>query len=207
MYGAASSADGREFRVVGVVRTAAPASEPITLAEAKLHLRVDGDDEDALIAEKLSAAIEFIESATGLALITQTFRATLDGFPLIAPYKIELPRSPAVSLTSVKYDDDDGVEQTYTGARLDINTVPARVFPSRADGTWPSIEGGPSAVRLLFVAGGAAADVSPRAKAAILLMLGHFFENREATIAGTIIAELPLGLQTLLGQLKVRSLR
>jgi uncharacterized phiE125 gp8 family phage protein len=59
----------------------APASEPISLAEAKNYLRVEHNADDTLIASQISAARIHVESRTRRALLTQTWRIVLDRWP------------------------------------------------------------------------------------------------------------------------------
>lgn len=198
-----------DFRVVACVQIADPAAEPLTIDEAKLHLRVDFPDDDTIITQLIVGARRFVEKATGRAFIDQKFLATLDGFPTKSPFKIELPRSPVTAVDFLKYDDDSGVEQTLvinTDFRLDKYTEPARIFPALY-GFWPVAVPKPSGVRIQFSAGLAVGKTDETALAAMKLIIGHFYENREASITGTTIDELPLGIQTLLGQLKVRAHR
>ena len=86
---------------------AAPILEPMTLAEAKLHLRVDGTDEDDLITALIVAARRRAEHLLTRALITQTWELTLDEFPAA---DIQLPKPGVLSIVSVKYLDSAGVE-------------------------------------------------------------------------------------------------
>src|SRR5690606_8898562 len=89
-----------------LIRTAGPAVEPVTLAGMKEHLRVTHDSEDALITDLIKAAREEVERSTSLALIEQTWRLSLDGWP---PGRIvRLKRNPVVSVTSVMVYDEDG---------------------------------------------------------------------------------------------------
>lgn len=86
----------------------APAVEPVTVAEARAHLYVGHSDDDAIIGAFIAAAREDCEHRTQRALVTQTWERTLDGFPAA----ISLPMAPLASVTSVKYIDGDGNEQT-----------------------------------------------------------------------------------------------
>lgn len=200
-----------EFRVVGVRVDTGPTVEPLTVAQAKAHLRVDGNDDDTLIEALIAEARLFVENQTGLALLEQTFTASLDNFPRSG--KIELPRAPVTEIVEFVYDDENDVEREIDAAdyRLDLITTPARIMPSR-DGVWatgwPCIPTQTSAVRIQFKAGADdVAGVNPQAVRVMLLLIGHFYENREATISGTIITDLPNGLQTLVRQLKVHAHR
>src|SRR5262245_26780663 len=85
---------------MALVLTSAPALEPVTLAEAKAHLRVDGAAEDTLIASLLLTARLHVETTHGLALITQGWRLTLDRWPLTKDFA--LPLLPAQSIDEVR---------------------------------------------------------------------------------------------------------
>jgi len=161
----------------------APTTEPVTLDEAKAHLRVDGTAEDALITALIQAAREHVESQTGRALITQTWDGTLDSFP--ARGAIVLPKPPLVSVTSVKHIDAAGAEQTMNPSDYSVEK-PAG--PHAQEGrillgygkSWPSTRCQSNAVTIRFEAGYGAADKVPAAlKAAMLLAIGDLYQNRE----------------------------
>lgn len=158
----------------------AATTTPVTLAEAKLHCRVDGTDEDALITSLITAATETAEQQlAGRVLMQQTWELTLDAFPGV----FELTRVPVQSITSLKYYDTAGVQQTMAGADYTLDTTDdigwALVTP--AYGTdWPETQDRPNAVSLRFVAGYAnAAAVPEPIKQWIKLMVSTMYENRE----------------------------
>src|SRR5574343_985939 len=98
----------------------AATTTPVTLAEAKLHCRVDGTDEDALITSLITAATETAEQQlAGRVLMQQTWELTLDAFPGV----FELTRVPVQSITSLKYYDTAGVQQTMAGADYTLDTT------------------------------------------------------------------------------------
>ena len=169
----------------------APALEPVSLAEAKLHLRVDGADEDALITSLIVAARRQAEHELGRALITQTWELTLDEFPAA---DIQLPMLSTLGIESVKYLDADGIEQTVAPAdyALDAATTPGWVLLA-ADASWPGTYAGANAVKVRFTAGygPAAADVPANVVAYIKLQIGALYKHREAFAAGVQVAELP----------------
>lgn len=166
-----------------------PSSEPVSLDEAKLHLRVDGTTEDALISSLIVAAREEVEHLTGRALMTQTLEAAFDCFT----DKMRLPKPPLVSITSVKYIDDSGVEQTLDAANyyVDDHREPVRFV--RAFGVcWPSTRRQESAVKILYQAGYASAGAVPAGiKAWMLLRIGSLYANRESEAVGVTVAALP----------------
>jgi uncharacterized phiE125 gp8 family phage protein len=167
----------------------APASEPITLAEAKLHLRVDSTDDDTLITTLVVAARQGAEHITGRAIISQTLELALDEFDDV----IRLPRPPLVSITSIKYLNDAGVLTTMAEADyiLDGHSEPARITPAYGT-TWPTTRCQQNAVLIRYVAGYAnAAAVPQEIKQWMLLRIGMLYENRESVSAGVTLAELP----------------
>lgn len=152
----------------------------VSLVEAKLHLRVDASDEDALITTFISAATEMAEQATGRAIMPQTWELTLDAFPVA----FELTRIPVASVTSLKYWDTDGVQQTLGTMLYELSTASdfsaATVAPVYG-ATWPASREQINAVAVRYVAGWAnAAAVPDSIKSWIKLQVGAMFENREA---------------------------
>lgn len=158
-----------------------PATElAASLADVKAHLRVDTTDEDTLITAYITAAAELAEQATGRALMPQTWELTLDAFP----EAFEITRVPAASITSLKYWDTTGTQQTLgTGLYTLDNTDDfgnAYVVPVYG-GVWPDTREQINAVALRYVAGyAAAANVPDSIKAWIKLQVGAMYENRQA---------------------------
>lgn len=173
-----------------------PASEPVSLQEAKLHLRViatasdtAAHPEDDLIKSLITAARETVENETGRALMTQTLELGIDCFVGV----VKLPRPPLVSVTSVKYTDFDGSEQTLAPGFYTVNdyTEPAQIMP--APGVWLSgVPGAPNSVRIRYQAGYTSAALVPAAiKSWMLLRIGTLYASREDVSAGVSLAELP----------------
>lgn len=107
--------------------------------------------------------------------MTQTWDLVLDAFPA---GEIRLPLPPLQSVTSVTYTDTDGASQTLDAGQYTVDTANARIVPVSS---WPSTKAVPAAVVIRYVCGyGAAAAVPASIKAAILLLTGDLFENREA---------------------------
>lgn len=170
----------------------APTTLPISVAEAKANGRIDNMEEDALIEGYIRAALAYAEKWCGLAFEAQTWEEVLDAFPT---KEIELTWGPVASVTSVKYTDADGVEQTVDSADYVLDSVSRDAWVIPVSGfSWPTTMEVVNAVRVRFVAGaGTPADV----RQAIMLLTEHFYENRAA--AGEAMHSIPLGVEALLG--------
>jgi uncharacterized phiE125 gp8 family phage protein len=186
----------------------APITEPVSLAEAKLHLRVTTDTDNTLITSLISSARQHCENITCRALASATFELVMDTFP----EKIVLPMSPVESVTSIKYTDSDGIETTLAATEYILYTSePAVVIPDY-DVSWPSFTEYPlGAVKVRYVAGyrAASTDASlhiPEAiKQAILLIISTLYENRENIVIGQTIANIPMGAEALLQPFRIWS--
>lgn len=174
----------------------APAAEPVTLTEAKLHLRVDHSTDDDLITALIAAARQKAEHLTGRALISQTWERVLDAFP---PVSIELGKAPVASITSVTYTSTAGTDVVMDSAdyTLDAITDEGRgwLLPSAALSVWPTTYDTVNAVRVRFVAGFGAsgASVPEIIRQFMLLEIGTLYKMRESIVAGVSISELPGG--------------
>lgn len=169
--------------------TTPPTVEPLTLALAKTHLRIataitDFDTEiTALIAEIRGE----VEKELDLAMVEQTITLSLDNFP--QSRELLLPQTNLMSVTSVKYTDSNGDEQTVATSvyGLSIYGSPGRIF-LKANQEWPisEVADQSDAVTIVYQAGfgAAAANVPGSVTRAMKLLLSDAFENREATVLG-----------------------
>lgn len=190
-----------------------PAVEPITLEEAKSHLRVSDDDNNDMLRLYIKAVrqnLDGMDGWLGRALVTQTWELTLDSFPC---GEIRIPIPPLQSVTSIKYDDEDGNEQTVDAGDYTVDTLnePGWVLVN-SDESWPTTFNGINAVRVRFVAGYAPTNDSPNdlranvpapIKAAMLLMLGTLYENRGEVIVGQTAITMPWASEALLKPYRV----
>lgn len=171
--------------------------EPITLEEAKAHLRVDSSDENAVITRAISGARHFAEHYTGRAFARQTLEQAMPCFP-DGEFNLEL--GPVDSITSIKYTDANGVEQTLDPADYVLSTYgTARTVHPAYGVTWPDTRG-PLAVRVRYVTGYEEAPVA--AVSGMLLIVGHLFENRQEA-SSLKLADIPIGARDLLNTVKV----
>lgn len=182
------------------------AAQPVTLAEAKLHLRVDSSDEDALISALIVAATDDAEHLMGRAVLTQRWQLTLDAFnapppsgqlvaPASTPDEIALQRPPVTSVVSVKYlQASDGVLTTLAPSEYTLaaaSDYTARLVPAWGK-SWPATRDMPEAVQIVFECGYAdAASVPENIKAWIKLRVGSLYANREQWTTGRNITIAP----------------
>lgn len=166
-----------------------PTTEPVTLAEAKLHCKVDDAADDALISALITAAREQCEHILGRAIVPQTWELTLDAFPVDGD--IELLHPPIIGITSIKYiDASTANETTLESYSLDKDSEPGWLMPALG-ASWPATLAGANAVRIRYTAGYAdAASVPASIKAWLLLAIGVWHKNREA-MADNTVAQLP----------------
>lgn len=166
--------------------------EPVTLAEAKAQCRVDIDDDDGLIANLVTLAREAIEARMRWAIASQTFDMYLDDW---FETPLNMPMPPLASVTSIKYTDEDGNQSTWSSSNYLVDTAskPGRIVVKN-NINFPSVDlQEVNGVVIRFVCGFADRnDVPMLLKQAILLTVGHYYENRENVIVGQGIAALPL---------------
>jgi len=188
----------------------APTTEPITLEEAKLHLRVDIDDDDNLISNLITSARQYVEAFTRRAIASATYELALDDFPSGDDEEITLPKPPLESVTSVKYTDSDDVETTWDSSKyVVIESIPAIITPAYSE-SWPSFTPCPrEAVKVRYVAGYKAGSedhlVIPEViNQAMLLIITDYYENRgELLQRGHIPKTIPVAVDNLLYPYKV----
>ena len=166
-------------KTYGLVQSAAPATEPVTLEEAKLHLRVDHTDDETLIENIIiPAASRYCEAYTARQFVTGTFVLTMDAFPDV----FYMPKPSLLTVTSITYLDSAGDSQplstdVYT---VDIARVKGRIVRAFAQ-VWPVTQAAINAVTVTFTAGfGAAGAVPDQAKSAILMYCSDLYEHRSS---------------------------
>jgi uncharacterized phiE125 gp8 family phage protein len=180
----------------------APATEPVSLANVREQIGItDASDtaSDAIITRRIIEARQWVEGYIRRALISQTLEIRLDCFQEY----IYLPCPPVSSITSVKYIDTDGTEQTVSTSDYVLDDYPLVPFIREAyDSTWPTPRDEPNAVRVRYVAGyGAnATDVPQLIREAIMLIVGHWMNFQPQSENGLTIARVPYAVQDMLSQ-------
>lgn len=189
----------RSYRVV-----TAPLFEPVSLAEAKAWLKVEHDDENALIELLIGAARERAESITGRMFVERTIEIAMDDLP-DGDAPIELLCSPVQSVSYIRYLDSSGTAQEMSGSPdqwiLDTVCVPSRIAPLDGE-SWPDTNGGIANVRIGLICGYAPSG-SPTDETAyqaalprsfrlwMQTRLATFYEHREQIVVGGQVVDIP----------------
>jgi uncharacterized phiE125 gp8 family phage protein len=191
---------------MALVLTSGPALEPVTVAEAKAHLRVDGTDEDTLIASLILTSRLHVEAGLGLALITQSWRLLLDRWP--AEKDLELPLRPLQSIDEVRVLSADGDPTIIAAGNYlaDSASVPPRLV--RTGVIWPQPGQAANGIEIDFTAGygDAASDVPAPIRQAVLLLIAHWYERREPIAIGSPETAVPAAIAQLLDPYRVHQL-
>lgn len=183
---------------MGLVQLSGPGVEPLTLDEAKSHMRVDGGTEDTLVQSLILTSRLHIEAALGLALVTQSWRLTLDAWPKGGVVK--LPIAPVQTVSEIRVYGADG-EQTVVDSAiyaLDTSGRPARV--AQQGGVWTAPGRRLAGIEIDFVAGfgATASDVPEPIRQALLLLVAHWYEHRDPIEIGTPATAVPHAVSRLL---------
>lgn len=189
------------------VRLTAPAELPVSLEDVKGHLRVSHDDDDTLISALMQAAVDHLDGWSGVlgrCLIEQEWTVSSWAFG----YRIMRLPFPDVSEASIVYRDNQDAEQDLEPDQFSVKQ------DGRGSYLWfedtflaPSVFDRPDAVTVTFKAGYGDAESVPQAlKQAIFLMIGHWYENREAVSAGVAMQAMPMAVCALIAPYRRLSL-
>ena len=214
----------------GLRLIAPPTLEPVQLGEAMEHLNIQLDDRhmDGWLTRNIPAARQYCEGWLARTLAPQTLEVSYGGQALptsvpaywqplmLNPWvgdSIPLPMGPVQSVLGVNYIDADGSPQVMEETDYVLDTWSDVAYLTLAHGSaWPEVQGSRNAIQIRYVAGYTFPEDSPSPyplpwdlRAAMLLMLGHLFEHREATIAVTGgLNEIPLGAKALMEPYRLR---
>jgi uncharacterized phiE125 gp8 family phage protein len=188
----------------------APSVEPITVPEAKEHLHLEHALDDTYVTSLIKAAREYTEKICWRGLLSQTWEMVLGGFPVCDEF-IKLPKGNLLSVTHVKYLDDDGVLTTMSSStqyELDQKSVPGRVL-LRYEQSWPSYRERWNAVQIEYIVGygTVATDVPMSVRQAMLLLIAQMYEQRVPEITGTIVAKVGFAFDALIAPYRLRRFR
>lgn len=195
-----------------------PAIEPVTLEDAKHQCQIDADltEDDSTLTRYIKAAREKAELYTKRSFVEQTWKLTLSEFPSDGwmpwpvGHAIELKNGPVLGIDSVSYLSTDGT-RTYLTADdyiVDDSDEPPKLYPA-FNSFWPTQRCVPGSIEIIYRAGypsaGSPVDaegVPAIVKQAMLLLVAHWYNNRETSIVGTIVADAPHGFESTLDGLR-----
>ena len=177
----------------------APLITPITLAEVKAQLRVEHDDDDTMLTRLIDVAVAYtdVRGALGQAMITQKWGQWIDSTP---PQSVSLILGPVQGVTSVKYYDTDGNLQTDDINNYEVfGTQFATKISPKSGFSWPVAQDRQDAIKIEYEIGygDAATDVPQTIRHALMLMVGHWYDNREQTQMDDL-SDIPFGFMELL---------
>jgi uncharacterized phiE125 gp8 family phage protein len=180
-------------------RVTPPSVLPVSLVEAKAQMRVESDDDDPTIQRLIDAAVAFVDvqGALGKAMITQTWAQWMG--PQVTGVMLML--GPVQSVAAIKYYDTDGVLQTAPLDDFDVFGVPSKTTIRPKSGKkFPVAQQRDDAIKVEYVIGygDAAEDVPQTVRHAILMLVAHWYENREGAQERTL-SDVPYGFQELIG--------
>lgn len=193
--------------------TAADA-EPVSLEEAKAHLRVDIDEQDDLLIGYIAAARAHLEEICGRSFLSTTWDYFIDDdWPWIFDMDygahvrmIEVPKAPLSSVTSISYVDSNGATQTLASNQYVVDGAGAigRIYPAYGV-DWPTVRCQRRAITVRFVAGYGAdpSSVPTPIKQATLLLISHFHEQREPVVVGQTVNQVPMAVDALIAPYRV----
>ena len=181
-----------------------PTQRFISLDEAKNHLKIDVDcnTDDDLILSLIEASHEIVEKYADIYIGSQTVAMQMDslqGSIYGLYYLLEVPKYPINSITKIEYKDENGVYQTLSTAKYEVDLVsnPARIyFYETPVYSYNYL----SNIKITFNAG--YLDIPYTLKAAMMMIIGHLYENRQDVVTGTMVNELPQGSKHLMDMFK-----
>lgn len=193
------------MNIVALTRTTAPSVEPVSLALAKQHLRVEHNDEDELIGEYISSARAWVESYLERSLLRQTWQMILDDFPAVGE-NIELRMPPAYDIVSFQYLDDEGDATTVDADDYaQLMSVDCGLITLASGQAWPVPGDYPGPVRISYRTGYGtdASSVPADIRRAVRTLVEHQYRTRGPLIIGTIASPAEFSVASDLAQHKV----
>lgn len=201
-----------------LVEVTAPTAEPLSVAEVKTAAHITHTSEDTFIGERIAAARFRYEQDTRRQLMRATYdwfipcfssRWNRRGAVIFSERSFEVPITPLDSITTIKYFDTAGAQQTLATSVYDVKTSsdPGRIY-NKPNQEWPDLEDDriEDAVEIRIVCGSAdAASVPDLDKQAVMLLTLHWIEHREMVVLDDRIRSVtvPMGYEEIVQGRKI----
>lgn len=182
-----------------------------TVTEAKIHLRVDGTDEDNYITDLIKMAQNVIEDYCNISLFETDFTQYCDTWDETRTVlKNCAPHRPRFEFTSIKYYNDNDVLTTWAATNYDVNEaiIPVRISPKddvHGDTAYPTLSSRQTPIELRYKAGyDNVGDVPIALKQAAYILIGQFYENRQINVVGRSVGEINVSAKYLMDRYKIQ---
>lgn len=183
--------------------TTAPAEFPVSVAEVKSDLRIQNTAEDTLFSDYIAQATEYVSGPNGVigkALVSQTWQYSAS--KIESTGKLFIPLTPVQSISSITYFNAAGQSVSLTVNDYHFYSSEDWAYLTPKTGVaWPNLQNRLDAITVTFICGFGAADAVPaNIKRAIRLLVAHWYYNKSAVAIDVSVAEMPLGVDSLLSQ-------
>lgn len=183
---------------MALVMTSGPATEPVTVAEAKAHLRIDHAAEDVLIASLILTSRLHVEAALGIALVAQGWRLLLDRWP--RGTIVRVPIAPLIAVSEIRVRAADGAPTVVPALEYAVDAASSEPRIVRVATRWPAPGLVAHGIEIDVTAGfgTTAAEVPQPIRQAILMLVAHWYEHRDPIEIGSEATVIPLAVSELL---------
>ena len=194
----------------GVTVTAAPSGKVVNTSDLQKQCEIavsDGSHDDILDALCV-AAVDLFEQTTNCHLLSRTSDYTVDQPPSHDCDAMYLPHYPVTAIGDLQYIDENGSSQTYTGSNLVKSLTKKPAALSLTDGSsWPVVaeQRDTLTIKNVVTGYGTAADIPQGIKQSIMMLVAHWFENRESSVIGTITANTPMATEVIWEAYKIHA--
>jgi uncharacterized phiE125 gp8 family phage protein len=189
---------------MSAILLAGPAVEPWTVAELKAFLRVDADDDDAVIASLIAAARAQIEAMTRRVLLVQSWRITRDAWPRDG--RIALRTGPLRALIAARVVDADGTAHDIDLQRFVIDAEGGVIAAPAWSLPQPGRGAAGIALDVELGYGTQGSDVPELLRHAVRSLVAHWYENRGLAAIGSSVAMLPGSVAAMIASFRVPAL-